>query len=105
MEKIKAYDSAYAGSMVERIDGGYVERDDAESLAASLLALIKSGDRAAEDLQYRIEALTKQCDELLAACKLAVQQYESSGDFTMGGNLTNKPFLMMIEIIHNWRLD
>ena len=48
---MKAYESAYPGSMFERTDGGYVQRDDADSLAGSLLALIKSADRAAEDLQ------------------------------------------------------
>ena len=33
-------------------------------------------------------------DDLLAAAELLLQQYDSSGDFTMGGNLTNEPFLM-----------
>lgn len=56
MKKIEAYESAYPGSMFEREDGGFVRRDDAESLAGSLLALIKSGDHAAEDLR---DALTK----------------------------------------------
>lgn len=46
---LHAYESAYPGSMFERPDGGYIQRDDAESLAAGLLALIKSGDQAAED--------------------------------------------------------
>mgnify|MGYP001562258137 CR=1 FL=1 len=33
-------------------------------------------------------------DDLVAAAKLLLQQYDSSGDFTMGGNLTNEPFLL-----------
>ena len=32
--------------------------------------------------------------EILEALSLLVDQYDSSGDFTMGGNLTNEPFLM-----------
>ena len=32
--------------------------------------------------------------EMLEALSLLVDQYDSSGDFTMGGNLTNEPFLM-----------
>lgn len=54
---MKAYESAYPGSMFERTDGGYVQRDDADSLAGSLLALIKSGDRAAEDAADEAKAL------------------------------------------------
>ena len=33
-------------------------------------------------------------DDLVAAAELLLQQYDSSGDFTMGGNLTNEPFLL-----------
>ena len=33
-------------------------------------------------------------DDLVVAAELLLQQYDSSGDFTMGGNLTNEPFLM-----------
>ena len=40
------------------------------------------------------QTCAEQRDELLAAAKLLLAQYDSSGDFTMGGNLTNKPFLM-----------
>lgn len=50
MKAVEAYDSAYPSSMSEREDGGFIRRDDAESLVGSLLALIKSGDRAAEAL-------------------------------------------------------
>ena len=32
--------------------------------------------------------------DLMAAAELLLQQYDSSGDFTMGGNLTNEPFLL-----------
>lgn len=57
MKKIEAYESAYPGSMFEREDGGFIRRDDAESLAGSLLALIKSGDRATEDANDEIKSL------------------------------------------------
>lgn len=32
--------------------------------------------------------------ELLEACLLLMKQYDASGDFTMGGELTNEPFLL-----------
>lgn len=32
--------------------------------------------------------------ELLEACELLIEQYEASGDFTIGGKLTNRPFSM-----------
>jgi hypothetical protein len=32
--------------------------------------------------------------DLLEAVQLLLSQYDSSPDFTMGGNLTNEPFLM-----------
>lgn len=57
---VKSYDSAYPGSMSEREDGGYIQRDDAGSLAGALLALVESGDRAAEDLQGAVESLEDQ---------------------------------------------
>lgn len=34
-------------------------------------------------------------DGLVAGCRVLLEQYEASGDFTMGGKLTNKPFLMI----------
>lgn len=48
---IKAFNSAYPGSMCERTDGDYVERKDATSLAAALLEQIHSRDRDIEDTQ------------------------------------------------------
>jgi len=61
MKAIEAYDSAYPGSMSQREDGSFIRREDAESLASALLALVKSGDREAEDLkdaliQYKKDA-------------------------------------------------
>ena len=40
-------------------------------------------------------ALIAVAPELLEAAALLIQQYESSGDFTMGGNLTNAPFFAL----------
>ncbi len=85
MKAIEAYDSAYPGSMFEREDGGFIRRDDAESLAGSLLAFIKSGDRAAGDLQDERDELLRmnaqqsatitqmrmERDDLLGALKIA----------------------------------
>jgi hypothetical protein len=74
-----AFESAYPGSMFEREDGGYIRRDDADSLANSLLALIKSGDRAASDsndalkqMDAGFSIIKSQRDKLLAALKSAV---------------------------------
>ncbi len=37
--------------------------------------------------------------DLLGAAQLLLSQYDSSTDFTMGGDLTNEPFLMAREAI------
>ena len=55
MTVIKAFDSAYPGSMFERKDGGYVERDDHNSLAAALIYQIDSRNRDIEDLRTTLE--------------------------------------------------
>ena len=49
MSAVKAYDSAYPGSMFEHNDGDYVERKDAASLAAALLEQVHSRDDQIED--------------------------------------------------------
>lgn len=51
---LRTFDSAYPGSMFERVDGGYVERDDHKSLAAALVAQIDSRNREIEDLREAI---------------------------------------------------
>lgn len=48
---IKAYDTAYPGSMMPRADGYYLERNDHKSMAAALIELIASRDREIEDLR------------------------------------------------------
>lgn len=53
--KICAFDSIHPGGMSQRADGGYIRRDDPASLAGALVALILSGDRAAEDAQAQAE--------------------------------------------------
>ncbi len=70
---IKAFDSAYPGSMFEKPRGSYVERDDAKSLAAALLEIIATEKRSASDLLDELQesrdefhALKAQRDELLA---------------------------------------
>jgi len=45
-----AYRSAYPGSMFERVDGEYIERTDAKSLAAALVELVEEKTRTVEDL-------------------------------------------------------
>jgi hypothetical protein len=47
--------------------------------------------RSARDRET-INRLRKLNTELLEACQLLIEQYESTSEFTLGGNLTNKPF-------------
>lgn len=61
---VKAFDTAYPGSMVERCDGWYVERTDHKSMAAAMVELIASRDREIEDLR---EALKDAQDRLALA--------------------------------------
>jgi len=58
-QNVVAYDSAYPGSMCERENGRYIDRDDQNSLAAALVELIASRDREIEDLRY-VLAIEKQ---------------------------------------------
>ena len=60
---MRAFDSAYPGSMVERIDGHYVLRDDYISLAAALVNAINTRDRAIADLQGLVERLEADCTQ------------------------------------------
>ena len=54
---VRAFDSAYPGSMFERNDGYYVKRKDAASLAAALLEQIHERDRDIEDAQFALDQL------------------------------------------------
>jgi hypothetical protein len=45
-----AYRSAYPGSMFQRLDGDYIERTDAKSLAAALVELVEEKTRAVDDV-------------------------------------------------------
>lgn len=47
-----------------------------------------------EDTQEANARLIAAAPELLAALEILVSQYDSSSDFTMGGNLTNEGFLL-----------
>ena len=83
--RIRGFDSAYPGSMSEREDGGYVQRDDPRSLAGALLELVRSGDRAArnllDDLDQAAAELAKanaQRDSLLIALIGCVEHMECS---------------------------
>lgn len=40
-------------------------------------------------------------DELVAACEELISQYESVPEFTLGGNLTNWPFLKIRQALAN----
>lgn len=53
--KITAFESAYPGSMSERKDGNYIQRDDPASLAAALLETIEQQRRKIEDMQAALD--------------------------------------------------
>lgn len=54
---IKAYDSAYPGSMFLRDDGNYIERTDIDSLVAALVEAVRARDRTIEDLEGALEQM------------------------------------------------
>lgn len=51
-------------------------------------------DVIAENIEHSDALLFAAAPDMLKALLLLVDQYDSSDDFTMGGNLTNEPFLM-----------
>lgn len=67
------------------------ERDRLIGLNAQLRAGIDSILKRISAL----EAIQDQYDELAAGARLLLEQYDASGDFRMGGKLTNRPFLML----------
>ena len=48
---------------------------------------------AAPETAAERDRLRESNASLIEAAELLLRQYDSSGDFTMGGNLTNEPFL------------
>lgn len=70
------------------------EGDDYMNSSDEAIRLI---DSKLEAMRY-CAALAQQpaaVDGLVAGCRVLLEQYEASGDFTMGGKLTNKPFMMI----------
>lgn len=57
--QIKSFEPAYPGSMVERHDGYFLQRDDHKSLAGALVDLIASRDREIEDLRSHVASLQR----------------------------------------------
>ena len=74
MNEIRAFDSAYPGSMSQRNDGYYVERDDHKSMAAALVELIGSRDRELDDLRDAITQLESENYELRAKLDAAIDR-------------------------------
>ncbi len=89
MDKVKAFDSAYPGSMFEGANGDYIRRDDHVSLAASLVELIASRDRDAEDLRETIKHISSLLEDsnLANPCDTPQQTktYTSIRDFLVKG--------------------
>lgn len=64
-------------------------------------AFVRAEDATIVVLRHRLPGVVNEANmrliaaapDLLAAAMELMQQYDSSGDFTMGGNLTNQPFL------------
>lgn len=84
---LRAFESAYPGSMFEKSHGDYIERDDSQSLAYALLEIIAERKRQKDDIAEAFEivcqerdALKAQRDELLAALKWQHQFYLQDGE-------------------------
>jgi hypothetical protein len=68
--RLRAFDTAYPGSMVERDDGGYVRRDDNQALIAALAANIAADKAAIQDLQDAAnDHLTNAAPDMLQALR------------------------------------
>lgn len=63
------------------------ERDGWRGLGRTIRPLVY-GDTAPPSAPVGVEGL-------VAGCRVLLEQYEASGDFTMGGKLTNRPFMMI----------
>ena len=63
---VRAFDSAYPGSMFDKPHGEYVERGDASSLAAALLELVAKHKRDAEDFEDALKQEKAERDALRA---------------------------------------
>lgn len=75
-----AYRSAYPGSMCSHEDGGYIDREDAASLAAALLELLTAEKRRAEDA---VSALAQR-DAAIAGLIKAATVHASSCETNSG---------------------
>ena len=64
MNEPKYFDSAYPGSMSQREDGSYVEKEDSESLAHALLQNLYAAQQDAEDWKDRAIQLEKQLRDI-----------------------------------------
>ena len=63
---VRAFDSAYPGSMFDKPHGEYVERGDASSLAAALLELVAKHKRDSEDFEDALKQEKAERDALRA---------------------------------------
>ena len=54
-----------------------------------------------DDPRNRAWALhaAKQVRDLTAACRILIEQYQAQDNFTLGGALTNEPFLKIAEVL------
>lgn len=68
---VRAFDSAYPGSMFDKPHGEYVERGDASSLAAALLELVAKHKRDAEDFEDALKQEKAERDALRAMVQIA----------------------------------
>ena len=76
MSEPKYFSSAYPGSMSQNENGGYVEREDSESLAGALLKNLYAVQREMEDWRTSAIDLEKQLaerDAALARCVEAIK--------------------------------
>lgn len=58
---------------------------------------------AGNEMADRLDRVAGLNRELIDTAKLLLEQYDASGDFTMGGRLTNEPFLRFREAVAKGR--
>lgn len=95
---VRAFDSAYPGSMFDKPHGEYVERGDASSLAAALLELVAKHKRDAEDFEDALKQEKAERDALRAEFeRLATQADKQAVVLTPGDVLLAKVYELMLK--------
>ena len=81
-----------SGVSIESMNGRIVFLNNHVECEGKPCGSISSQDKSQEEINANAQLISAAPD-LLAACKILTEQYNSSADIRMGGNLTNEGFL------------